>query len=166
MPVVELLQPFHDRKLFDCGKPALNEFLQRHARQNADRNLGVTHVVVPSSGSPHILGYYTLVTRTVDSGIVPTKGLPKGPVGVVLLGRLAVDQRSQGQGIGKLMLLRALRQTEETSRVIGIHALVLDALDDSAVEWYISLGWGFQPLQDDTRHLFLPVATIRKLGLC
>src|SRR5437667_5784825 len=165
MPVVELLQPFHDRKVFDCGKPALNEFLQRHARQNADRNLGVTHVVVPSSGSPQILGYYTLVTRTVDSGIIPTKGLPQGPVGVVLLGRLAVDQRSQGQGIGKLMLLRALRQTEEASRVIGIHALVLDALDDDACRWYMSLGWGFQALRNDPRHLFLPVGTIRKLGM-
>jgi len=162
MPVVELLQPFHDRKVFDCGKPVLNEFLQRHARQNADRNVGVTHVVVASSGSPHILGYYTLVTRTVDSGVVPTKG----PVAVVLLGRLAVDQRFQGQGIGKLMLLRALRQTAEASLVIGIHALVLDALDDHAREWYMSLGWGFQALRDDSRHLFLPIGTIRKLGLC
>src|SRR6266567_147287 len=162
MPVVELLQPFHDRNAFDCGKPVLNEFLQRHARQNADRNVGVTHVVVASSGSPHILGYYTLVTRTVDSGVVPTKG----PVAVVLLGRLAVDQRFQGQGIGKLMLLRALRQTAEASLVIGIHALVLDALDDRAREWYMSLGWGFQALRDDSRHLFLPIGTIRKLGLC
>jgi GNAT superfamily N-acetyltransferase len=67
-----------------------------------------------------------------------------------------VDQQSQGQGIGKLMLLRALRQTDETSRVIGIHALVLDALDDSACEWYKSLGWGFEALRDDSRHLFLP----------
>ena len=166
MPVVELLQSFHDRKVFDCGKPALNEFLQRHARQNADRNLGVTHVVVPSSGSPQILGYYTLITRTADSGIIPTKGLPQGPVGVVLLGRLAVDQRSQGQGIGKLMLLRALRQTAEASLVIGIHTLVLDALDDNAREWYISLGWGFQALRDDSRHLFLTVGTIGQLGLC
>ena len=166
MPVVELLQPFHDKKAFDCGKPILNDFLQRHARQNADRNLGVTHVVVASSGDPHILGYYTLVTRAVDSGIVPTKGLPQGPVGVVLLGRLAVDQRSQGQGIGKLMLLRTLRQTAEASLVIGIHALVLDALDDHACEWYMSLGWGFQALRDDSRHLFLPIGTIRKLGLC
>jgi len=86
-------------------------------------------------------------------------------VGVVLLGRLAVDKRSHGQGIDKLMLLRALRQTEEASRVIGIHALVLDALDDDACRWYMSPGWGFQALRNDPRHLFLPVGTIRKLGI-
>ena len=120
-------------------------------------------MVVPPSGSPQILDYYTLVTRTVDSGIIPTKGLPRGPVGVVLLGRLAVDQRSQGQGIGKRMLLRALRQTAEASLVIGIHALVLDALDDKACEWYLSLTLGFQALHDDSHHLFLPVGTIRML---
>jgi hypothetical protein len=55
-----------------------------------------------------------------------------------------------------LMLLRALRQTAEASLIIGIHALVLDALDDSACEWYKSLGWGFEALRDDSRHLFLP----------
>src|SRR5712692_9016868 len=103
MPVVELLQSYHDRRSFSCGNERLDQFLQRQARQNADRNLGVTHVVVAAPGEPRVLGYYTLVTRTVESGIVPAKGLPQGPLGVVLLGCLAVDQRSQRQGIGKLM---------------------------------------------------------------
>ena len=165
MPLVELLQAHHDRKSFDCGKPELNEFLQRHARQNADRHIGVTHVVVDSAGSRRILGYYTLVTRSVESAILPAKGLPPGSIGVVLLGRLAVDKSCQGRGLGKLMLLRSLRQTEEASRTIGIYALVLDALDDDARNWYLSLDWGFQQLTDDRRHLFLPVATIRQLGL-
>jgi GNAT superfamily N-acetyltransferase len=166
MPVVELLQGYHDRQTFSCGNTALDEFLRRQARQNADRNLGVTHVVVASPGASHVVGYYTLVTRTVESVVVPSKGLPHGPIGVVLLGRLAVDQGYQRQGIGRLMLMRALRQTEEASRVMGIYALVLDAVDDAAREWYLGLGWGFQSLLDDSRHLFLPVAVIRKLGLC
>ena len=165
MPVVELLQGYHDRQTFSCGNPALDEFLRRQARQNADRNLGVTHVVVASVGDSRVLGYYTLVTRTVESAIVPWKGLPEGPIGVVLLGRLAVDRSCQRQGIGGLMLMRALHQTEEAARVMGIYALVLDALDDGAREWYLGLGWGFQALLDDGRHLFLPVAVIRKLGI-
>src|SRR5580658_8958105 len=98
MPVVELLQAHHDRKSFDCGKPPLNEFLQKQARQNADRNVGVTYVVVPDAGSSHILGYYTVVTRTIESALVPdNKKLPCGALGVVLLGRLAVDKSAQGQ---------------------------------------------------------------------
>lgn len=166
MPVVELLQPHHDRGGFDCGKPSLNEFLQRQARQNADRNVGVTHVVVPAAGDPKILGYYTLVTRTVESAILPeAKKLPRGPVGVVLLGRLAVSSDYQRQGLGKRMLLRAIRQTEVAAREIGIYALVLDALDEEARAWYLGLDFGFETLLDDPNHLFLPVGTIRKLGL-
>lgn len=165
MPVVELLNSNHDRKGFDCGKPSLNEFLQRHARQNADRNVGVTHVVVPAAGDSRILGYYTLVTRTIDSAIIPvTKNLPQGPIGVILLGRLAVDRSAQGQGLGKRMLLRAILQTEQASRKIGIYALVLDAIDEDARNWYLGLDFGFQTLLDDSNHLFLPVVTIRQLG--
>jgi len=165
MPVVELLQAHHERKQFSCGSAPLDDFLHRHARQNADRNLGVTFVVVDRPGDSHILGYYTLVTRTVESRLVPAKGLPRGPIGVVLLGRLAVDSRSQGQGLGKLMLLRAIRQTADAARVMGIYALVLDALDEAALQWYVSLDWGFEPLLDDPRHLFLPVSVIRQLRL-
>ena len=165
MAVVELLQPHHDRKSFRCGKPALDEFLHRQARQNADRNLGVAHVVVESTGSSEILGYYTLVTRTIDRSPIPAKGMPAGPVGVVLLGRLAVSAPAQGKGLGRLMLLRAIRQTEEASRVIGAFALVLDAVDEDARGWYRSLNWGFQELLDDPKHLYLAVDTIRALGI-
>lgn len=164
MPVVELLQAHHDRQSFDCGKPSLNEFLQRQARQNADRNVGVTHVVVPTVGDPRILGYYTLVTRTIDCEIIPdSKKLPRGPIGVVLLGRLAVDKSAQGQGLGKRMLLRVIRQTEQAAREIGIYALVLDALDEEARAWYLRLNFGFETLLDDPLHLFLPIRTIRQL---
>jgi len=149
VPVVELLQGYHDRQAFHCGNRAPDEFLQGQARQNADRNLGVTHVVVRSAGDSRVLGYYTLVTRTVERAIVPSKGLPQGPLGVVLLGRLAVDQSCQTQGIGRLMLMRALRRTAEAARVIGIWALVLDAVDDGSRVGYLGLEWGFQALLDD-----------------
>jgi GNAT superfamily N-acetyltransferase len=166
MPLVELLQAHHDRQNFDCGKPSLNEFLQRQARQNADRNVGVTHVVVAEAGSTLILGYYTLVTRTIESSLVSdNRKLPRGPLGVVLLGRLAVDKRAQGQGLGKRMLLRAIRRTEQAAREMGIYALVLDALDAEVRAWYQSLNFGFETLLDDPNHLFLPVSTIRQLGL-
>jgi GNAT superfamily N-acetyltransferase len=169
MPVVELLSSHHDRDLFDCGKESLNEFLRRHARQNADRNIGVTHVVVEKAGDAKILGYYTLVARQLERTLMSRgagkKKLPAGPVGVILLGRLAVDQSAQGRGLGRRMLLRAIGQTETAAREIGIHALVLDALDDDALAWYQSLDWGFETLLDDPRHLILPVATIRAAGL-
>lgn len=63
------------------------------------------------------------------------------------------------------MLMRAMRQTGEASRSIGIYALVLDALDEDARKWYLSLGWGFAVLADSANHLYLPVDTIRSLNL-
>lgn len=161
-PIFEPLSRHHDRQDFDCGKALLNEFLQRQARQNAERNVGVTHVAVPAAGEIKILAYYTLLTRTVDAGLVPSKKLPRGEIGVALLGRLAVDVTAQGRGLGRLCLLRAMRQVETASREIGLFALVLDAIDDQARAWYLGLGWGFEALRDDPNHLFIPVETIRQ----
>jgi GNAT superfamily N-acetyltransferase len=161
-PVFEPLQAHHDRQGFACGKAALDQFLQRQARQNAERNVGVTHVAVAQAGDAKILAYYTLLTRVVDAEIVPNKKLPRGEIGVALLGRLAVDQSAQGQGLGRLCLLRAMAQVEYASRDIGIHALVLNALDDEARAWYLRLNFGFQSLLDDPHHLYLPVETIRR----
>ena len=163
-PVFEPLQSHHDRSIFDCGKPILNQFLQRQARQNAERSLGVTHVAIPVAGDSKILAYYTLLTRTVDAEIVPSKKLPRGEIGVVLLGRLAVDKSAQGMGLGKLCLLRAMTQVEYAAREIGIYALVVDALDEEARAWYLHLDFGFQCLQDDPNHLYLPLEMTRQLG--
>ena len=164
-PVFEPLQAHHDRLGFDCGKPALNQFLQRQARQNADRNVGITHVAVAEAGDAKVLAYYTLLTRVVDAEIVPNKKLPRGEIGVVLLGRLAVDQAAQGQSLGRLCLLRAMTQVERAAQEIGIYALVLNALDEEARAWYLHLPFGFEPLQDDSNHLFLSVETIRQIGI-
>lgn len=165
MPVVELLASHHERKGFDCGIPALNEFLQRQARQNADRHVGVTHVLVAEPGSSRVLGYYTLVTRTVERDLIAQGGLPRGPIDVALLGKLAIDLEFQGQGWGKRLLLRAMRQTAEAAKTVGIFALVLDAQDEQARGWYLSLDWGFQALLDNPNHLYLPVGTIQALKL-
>jgi len=82
---------------------------------------------------------------------------------VALLGRQAVNRAAQGQGLGRLCLLRAMVQVEAAAREIGLYALVLDALGESAREWYLGLGFGFEVLLDDSNHLFLPVAPIRPL---
>ncbi len=170
--VFELLAAHHDRQGFDCGEESLNDFLRRQARQNAERSVGITHVAVPRAGEAQILGYYTLLVRTVDKDLFASgkklpgsKRLPPGPIGVVLLGRLAVSRDAQGQGLGTLMLLRAIRQTERAAREMGIYALVVDALNDAARKWYLGLDFGFETLLDDPFHLFLPVGTMRQLGL-
>jgi GNAT superfamily N-acetyltransferase len=163
---VEFLGSHHDRASFDCGKQPLNHFLQAQAKQNADRHLGVTHIVVPQPQAPQIQGYFTLVTRTVESRQLPgKKRLPSGPIGVILLARLAVDRRFQGQRLGQRMLLRAMAEVEQASRRIGIHALVLDAIDSQAKNWYLQLDFGFKELPDDPNRLFVPISFIGQLDL-
>jgi predicted GNAT family N-acyltransferase len=163
VPVVELLQTYHDRAGFDCGNASLNNFLRNQARQNMDRNVGVTHVVVATAGDTKILGYYTLVTRTIERDIIPDSRLPNGPIGVVLLGRLAVDSSVQRSGLGKRMLLRAMKQTLLASMDVGIYALVVNAIDDAAKEWYLGLDWGFEQLLDDPHHLYISIKTLKQL---
>jgi len=165
LAVVEVLAGHHRRGEFDCGKEPLNRYIREVARQSADRNLGVTQVVVPEPGGADSMGYFTLVTRTVEAATVPEKRLPKGPIGVVLLGRLAVDTKYRGQGLGKRMLLRAMAETELASRRIGVYALCLDALDDDARSWYLGLDFGFKSVVDDPNRLYVPGSFLRQLDL-
>ena len=165
-PFHEPLAAHHDRQGFDCGEASLNAFLQQRARQNAERNLGVTHVAVPQPGEAQILGYYTLLVRSVArEEFAGAKKLPPGEIGVVLLARLAVSQSAQGQGLGTQMLLRAMRQTERSARDLGIYALVVHALNERAKAWYVGLDFGFETLLDDPLHLCLSLQKIRQLGI-
>jgi GNAT superfamily N-acetyltransferase len=163
-PSFELLGAHHNRSAFDCGEAPLNQFLQKYANQNANRNIGITHVAVAPEDNTRVLGYYTLLTRTIERDAVPRSNrFPRDGIGVVLLGRLAVDKTAQGHGVGTTMLLRAIKQTSAAARNIGIHALVVDALNERARQWYLS--FGFETLLDDPNHLYLPIETIRELKL-
>jgi GNAT superfamily N-acetyltransferase len=155
LPFVAFLSPHHDRASFDCGKEPLNRYLREVARQSADRNLGVTQVVVPEPQAAAIMGYFTLLTRTVEAATLSEKRLPMGAVGVALLGRLATDRRYAGQGLGERMLLRAMAETETAARRIGIYALVVDALDEEARAWYLKRDFGFKPMRDDAQRLYV-----------
>lgn len=165
-PFYESLGSHHDRAGFDCGEASLNEFLQQRARQNAERNVGVTHVAVDRAGAVEVLGYYTLLVRSVERELFAgAKKLPPGEIGVALLARLAVSQNAQGRGLGTQMLLRSIVQTERAARDMGIHALVVHALNERAKNWYVGLDFGFEQLTDDPLHLCLSIKKIRQLGL-
>jgi GNAT superfamily N-acetyltransferase len=158
---IEPLTAQHVRSGFDCGEPSLNDYLQRFARQNDERSLGRTYVLV-SPGQPQVLGYYTISCGYVAFDTIPEK-LPRYPIPVVHLGRLAVDVRMHGQGAGKMLLLDALRQAVRVSEYLGIYAVEVRALHDRARSFYLK--YGFAPLLDDPLHLYLTLKTIRKLGL-
>ncbi|HEY5039013.1 MAG TPA: GNAT family N-acetyltransferase [bacterium] len=171
---------------FDCGASALNDYLRKYARQNHDRNISKTFVAMEKGGagsrlepaqpgrvSRHetsaqgdrkVLGFYTLVASEIDAKTIPTthsKNLPRYPVPAVRIGRLAVDKHHQGQGIGEDLLWDALDKANRLSEEVGIYAVVVDAKDEKAVQFYHK--YGFVPLSNNPKTLFLPVETVKVL---
>lgn len=124
------------------------------------RRLGRTFVAV-RPGEKRVYGYYTLASGSVLFQHLPlqvARKLPKHPVPVVLLARLAVDQTVQGLGLGRLLLTDALRRCLDLSREVGIYAVEVQAIDAEAKRYYER--FGFVPLQDEAMHLHLPLKTI------
>jgi GNAT superfamily N-acetyltransferase len=159
------LAPEHDRSAFDCGVPALNDWLAQRAGQFDRKDLARTYVAV-RPGESAVLGYYALSSHAVRYEALPAdqaKGLPRLDVPVALLGKLAVDRGMQGQGLGGDLLVDALRRVQFLADEIGIRAVEVDAIDDAARRFYERNG--FVPLLDNPRHLFLPVRVIRALKL-
>lgn len=160
---IEPLAKRHERAGFDCGEEGLNAFLRTHAGQNARRDVSRTYVAVPE-GSKVVAGYYALSSGSVAFANLPdelARKLPRYPVPTAHLGRLAVDRQFQGQGLGSMLLVDALKRAAEAADRIGIHAVTVHAIDADARRFY--LAHGFLELLDDRLHLFLPMATIRRL---
>ncbi|MGI4787875.1 MAG: GNAT family N-acetyltransferase [Janthinobacterium lividum] len=157
----QALMKAHDRQSFDCGVPSLNQYLQRSARQNQDKDVGRTYVLV-DEGESRIWGYYTLSSSTIDFDEYPENaGLPRYPVPAILLARLAVDKRRQGEGLGRNLLLHALTAARRHADNIAAAAVIVDALDDLAQAFYEK--YGFQTLNKPGRHLYLTTKKIRML---
>jgi GNAT superfamily N-acetyltransferase len=162
---IRRLNKTHDRSAFDCGQPMLDDWLKDRAGQFDRRDLSRTFVATRPDEAL-VLGYYAIATHRVTYEVLPAeeaKGLPRLDVPVVLLGRLAVDISTQRKGLGAALLVDALRRASQISEQVGIRAVEVDALDDAARAFYLK--FGFRPLLDDPRHLFLPMHVIRKLKL-
>lgn len=160
---IELLHRHHHRDRFSCGEESLDAFLRMHAGQNARKDISRTYVAVPER-SDIVCGYYTLSTGSAAFCDLPddaARKLPKYPVPTAHLARLAVDVTMQGQGLGGILLIDALKRVLRLADQIGIHAITVQALTDRARKFYA--GHGFLPLRDDPLHLYIPMATIRAL---
>lgn len=157
----EALSRRHDRAGFDCGVPALNEYLKRYARQNHESGGAKTFVAVAPESPKTILGYYTIAPGAIDFGKVPDaakKGLGRYEVPVFRLGRLAVSFARQGKGLGGELLVAAGERAVAVAEAVGGVALAIDAKDERAAQWYER--FGALRLLDDPMKLILPLATI------
>lgn len=147
----------HDRKDFDCGRPELNDWLARQARQS--QHAGSARTFVLTDDGEKIFGYYALSSHSVDFDAV-SLALSKGqsrhfPIPAVLLARLAVALSHQGQKLGERLLADAVRRAVAASENLGIALIVVDALDDDAAAFYEK--YGFQRWPADSLRLFAKV---------
>lgn len=163
--IEQLNTSLHDRKSFDCGVDELNIFLKQHANQNQSKNMSKTYVaVVAVSADDHkkIYGYYTLSAGHLECNQLPETvkaTLPKYPIPIARIGRLAVDKDYKGQGIGGFLLHDAFTNVLSITDKMGVFAVVVDAKNDDAKSFYGN--YGFAELQDSELTLFLPISTIK-----
>ena len=163
--VIELFGIDHNRADFSCGNASLDRYLKEQAGQDLRRACATPFVLTPKRGDASILGHYTVSSYGIDVGELPpdtVKKLPRYPlIPATLLGRLAVDRRYQGQGIGEFLLIDALHRALVQSFEIAAAAIVVDAIDARAAKFYRH--FGFEPFPSITGRLFLPMKAVAGL---
>lgn len=158
---IEKLRAGHRVEAFDCGRDDLNRYLVRYAWQNQQAGAAQTYV---GFAGEIVAGYYSLAVGQVAREEAPerfTKGLARRPVPIMLLARLAVDRRWQGQGIGKALLKDAMLRTLQAADIAGIRALAVHAKDEAARNFYQR--FDFIPSPTDPLHLFVLLKDVRRI---
>jgi GNAT superfamily N-acetyltransferase len=159
---VELIADFHDPSAFDCGgHESLNDWLKRFALANQKNESARTYVVHRNQA---VAGYYSISTGSVSVEEAPariSKGLARHPIPVILLARLAVDQKEKGTGLGKALLKDALLRITQAADIVGARAVLVHAIDEPAKQFY--LHFGFEPSPIHELQLMLLMKDLRKM---
>jgi GNAT superfamily N-acetyltransferase len=158
--VIEKLARDHDLSRFDCGNKALSLWLKRFAWINLQNDSA--HVYVAHRRDQVVVGYHALTAGGVSRAEAPERigrGLAAHPIGVVVLGRLAVDRAQQGQGLGTSLLQDSLLRAEQAAETVGVRAVLVHAIDAAARSFY--LRFGFSPSPVDEMRLMLLMKDLR-----
>ena len=144
---------------FECGHEHLDDYIRRYASQDVRRNVARVFVVTPENKPQHLTGFYTLSAGSVSCSSLPAsiaRKLPRYPVPVAMIGRLAVDKKFQGKGLGSILLADACQKISQASAVLAVAGIIVDAKDDAAISFYKN--FGFIPLQGQTCRMLLPAS--------
>ena len=155
----------HNRAAFSCEHERLNTYLKQQAGQDVRKRVAAVYVLTPDGKT--VAGYYTLSQYTIDAGELPEElarrlKVPKyEKLPTTLLGRLARSAEFRGARLGEILLMGALQRALEHSRNIASLAVVVDAKDEKAAEFYRR--YGFIDLADHPNRLFIPMKTVEEL---
>ena len=158
----EPLGKHHHLDGFQCGEPALDEWLKRHAHAAQASDSARVYLTTMDDGAT-VVGYYALAAAQVapdEATARALKGQPRTrPVPAILLARLAVDQRHQGTGLGRSLLQDGLLRCMEAAEAIGARVLLVHAKHDTAKAWYMQ--FGFEESPTDPLHLLMLLKDVR-----
>jgi len=159
---IEALSGRHERTNFSCGESELDDYFRHRAGQ--DDRCNIARVFVATAPELGVVGFYTLSTCAIHPGEVPNEVARKLPryesIPAALIGRLARDLRARGLGIGELLLADAINRVLAADRSMAVWAILVDARNQAASEFYQS--FGFIPFPSRPSRLFLPTASARK----
>jgi GNAT superfamily N-acetyltransferase len=151
---------------FSCGDASLDRWLIAYAGQNQRRDAARTFVTIEADGK--VAGHYTLVAAQVEhEQATPSvrQGLAKRfPIPVALIARLAVAEQHQSAGLGRSLLLDALKRVLRASNQLAVRAVTVDALDERAASFYRHFGFERSPLAPHT--LMVPLDAVRRTLRC
>lgn len=158
--LIEPLNSEHNRSGFECGVDSLDNYIKKQAKQDIKRRISRVFIATEPENQQEIIAYYTLSSLSIELNKLPVKlqkKLPRVSIPAALIGRLAVSKKAQGCGVGKMLLVDAIKRTLAVSHEIAIYAMVVDALNEEAKGFYKQLG--FSGLSSKGR-LFLPLKVI------
>lgn len=161
---VEPIAADHEVAEFDCGSEAQTGWLRQHALQAHRSDTAKVYVICPG-GARRVAGYYALAAGSVAHDLAPprlTKGIGRYPIPVVVLTRLGVDLRDQGQGLGSELVRDAILQTSLVARKIGIRALLIHAETVEAAQFYRRISTAFVASPADPQDLMLLMKDLRR----
>ena len=151
---LEALSRAHPRRAFRSGVAAVDDWLATRALQHQEKHLSVTKTLIDQTEG--IAGYFTLATGQVDFSDLPTdlaRRLPRRTLPVAILAWLGVSKTHQGQGLGRLLLARALLDCHEAGKTFAFIAVILDCINDESRSFYQK--WDFQALPGSPYRLYL-----------
>lgn len=156
----EPIAKHHDRKAFDCGDAAMNQFLHRYARQSHDAGGAKTFLAIDNADNTTVLGFYSLAPGALayaDTPEMVRRGLARHDVPGFRLARIATHVRVQGKGLGGQLLAAAGRRCLRAAADVGGVILIIDAKHDRAADWYAA--YGAVPLANTPLTLVMSLVT-------